>query len=116
MRNIVAMLLFSLFILYVNHIFIAGTLYALDIYTIEMHTSVLRYYFWLTILIIAIIIGMIAWLFDYQFSKVRISSKIEDCEEIINQYGGNYLSHLIYSGDKQFFTNENKNSIFNVSL
>lgn len=108
MRNIVAMLLFSLFILYVNHIFIAGTLYALDIYTIEMHTSVLRYYFWLTILIIAIIIGMIAWLFDYQFSKVRISSKIEDCEEIINQYGGNYLSHLIYSGDKQFFTNENK--------
>lgn len=45
---------------------------------------------------------MIAWLFDYQFSKVRISSKIEDCEEIINQYGGNYLSHLIYSGDKQF--------------
>ncbi len=89
------MLLFSLFILYVNHIFV-GTLYALDIYTIEMHTSVLRDHFWLTILIIAIIIGMIAWLFDYQFSKVRISSKIEDCEEIINQYGGNYLSHLIY--------------------
>ncbi len=74
--------------------FIAGTLYALDIYTIEMHTSVLRYYFWLTILIIAIIIGMIAWLFDYQFSKVRISSKIEDCEEIINQYGGNYFESL----------------------
>ena len=115
MRNIVAMLLFSLFILYVNHIFIAGTLYALDIYTIEMHTSVLRYYFWLTILIIAIIIGMIAWLFDYQFSKVRISSKIEDCEEIINQYGGNYLSHLIYSGDKQFSLMKIKQH-FNVSL
>ena len=31
-------------------------------------------------------------------------------EEIIDQYGGNYLSHLIYSGDKQFFTNENKNA------
>ena len=101
-RNLVAMFLFSVFVLYVNHIFIAGTLYALDIYTIEMHTSVLRYYFWITILIIALIVGAIAWLFDYQFSKVRISSNIEDCEAIINQYGGNYLSHLIYSGDKQF--------------
>lgn len=110
MRNLVAMLLFSIFILYINHIFIAGTFYALDVYTIEMHTSVLKYYFWITILIIAIIVGAIAWLFDYQFSKVRISSNIEECEEIIDQYGGNYLSHLIYSGDKQFFTNEDKNA------
>ena len=109
MRNLVAMLLFSIFILYINHIFIAGTFYALDVYTIEMHTSVLKYYFWITILIIAIIVGD-CMLFDYQFSKVRISSNIEECEEIIDQYEGNYLSHLIYSGDKQFFTNEDKNA------
>ncbi|WP_460366293.1 hypothetical protein, partial [Staphylococcus aureus] len=38
-RNRVPMLLFSLYILYVKHIFIAGTLYALYIYTIEMYTS-----------------------------------------------------------------------------
>lgn len=105
-RKLVGTVIFSAFVLFINHAFIAGTLYALDVYHIEVATSLLRYYFWVTILIIAIIVGAIAWLFDYQFSKVGISSSVEDCEVIIENYGGNYLSHLIYSGDKKFFANE----------
>ncbi|EHJ07002.1 bifunctional lysylphosphatidylglycerol flippase/synthetase MprF [Staphylococcus simiae] len=107
-RKLVGTVIFSAFVLFINHAFIAGTLYALDVYHIEVATSLLRYYFWITILIIAIIVGIIAWLFDYQFNKVGISAKVEDCETIIDNYGGNYLSHLIYSGDKKYFTNEQK--------
>ena len=57
-----AVMLLSIFILYLNHILISGTLYALDVYHIEIDTSLLRYYFWMTIVIIMLLVGVIAWL------------------------------------------------------
>ena len=53
-RKLVLMLILSVIVLYLNHILIAETLYALDIYHIEVDTSLLRYYFWVTILIVII--------------------------------------------------------------
>lgn len=109
-KTLLLMLILSIVVLYVNHLFIYSALYALDIYHIEIDTSLLRYYFWLTILIIALIIGGIAWLFDYQYKKNQRSSNIKTCENIIEKYGGNYLSHLIYSGDKQCFINDEEDA------
>ena len=51
-RKLVLMLVVSVIVLYLNHFLIAETLYALDIYHIEVDTSLLRYYFWITILIV----------------------------------------------------------------
>lgn len=90
-------------VLYINHIVIASTFYTLDIYHIEIDTSILRYYFWFTILLVAVIVGLIVWWFEYRY---RISNTREDtkiCASIVKQYGGNYLSHLMYSGDKNFY-------------
>lgn len=97
-------------VLYINHIVIASTFYTLDIYHIEIDTSILRYYFWFTILLVAVIVGLIVWWFEYRY---RISNTREDakiCASIVKQYGGNYLSHLMYSGDKKFFINENEDA------
>ncbi|RIM95225.1 phosphatidylglycerol lysyltransferase, partial [Staphylococcus shinii] len=54
-------------ILYINHLVIKSTFYSLDIYHIEMLTSILRYYFWITILLVAIIVGVIVWWFEYRY-------------------------------------------------
>ncbi len=52
---------------------------------------------------------MIAWLFDYQFSKVTIFLlKLKIARRLLISTAVIIRSHLIYSGDKQFFTNENK--------
>ncbi|MBN4863241.1 phosphatidylglycerol lysyltransferase, partial [Staphylococcus sp. EG-SA-32] len=68
-KKLAFMLLLSIFILYLNHILISGTLYALDVYHIEIDTSLLRYYFWMTIVIIMLLVGVIAWLFDYKYKR-----------------------------------------------
>lgn len=109
-RKLVLMLILSVIVLYLNHILIAETLYALDIYHIEVDTSLLRYYFWVTILIVIILVGLIAWLFDYKFDRPHQITDLSICEAIIHEYGGNYLSHLVYSGDKDCFIHENEKS------
>ena len=109
-KKLAFMLLLSIFILYLNHILISGTLYALDVYHIEIDTSLLRYYFWMTIVIIMLLVGVIAWLFDYKYKRPHHSIDLTLCDAIIQKYGGNYLSHLVYSGDKDCFFNENKDS------
>ena len=107
-RKLVLMLVVSVIVLYLNHFLIAETLYALDIYHIEVDTSLLRYYFWITILIVILIVGLIAWLFDYKFERPHRMTDVSICESIIHEYGGNYLSHLVYSGDKDCFIDENE--------
>ena len=63
----------SIFILYLNHILISGTLYALDVYHIEIDTSLLRYYFWMTIVIIMLLVGVIAWLLTISINALIIA-------------------------------------------
>ncbi|SCT38017.1 oxacillin resistance-related FmtC protein [Staphylococcus caeli] len=97
-------------ILYINHLVISTTFYTLDIYHIEVDTSILRYYFWFTVLLVAIIVGVIVWWFEYRYRLSNKRDDIDTCTTIVNQYGGNYLSHLMYSGDKKFFINENEDA------
>lgn len=97
-------------ILYINHIVIEGTFYTLDIYHLEMDTSILRYYFWFTIILVVIIVGCIVWWFEYRYRSMNRSNDIGVCEAIIEKYGGNYLSHLIYSGDKYYFINQKQDA------
>ncbi len=67
-----------------------------------MLTSILRYYFWITVLLVAIIVGVIVWWFEYRYRSSNSRDNIATCESIIDKYNGNYLSHLMYSGDKKF--------------
>lgn len=108
LRNVLLTLLFSIIVLYINHLIISETLYALDIYHIEMDTSLLKYYFWLTILVVVIIVGLIEWLLEIRFTRPHKVEDLSQCQSIIETYGGNYLSHLIYSGDKDIFMHENE--------
>ena len=72
-KKLAFMLLLSIFILYLNHILISGTLYALDVYHIEIDTSLLRYYFWMTIVIIMLLVGVIAWLLTISINALIIA-------------------------------------------
>lgn len=97
-------------VLYINHIIISSTLYALDVYNLEVDTTVLRYYFWITIALITLIVASIAWLFDYHYAKSNQNKDLTICEQIIHEHGGNYLTHLIYSGDKDYFVHDNESA------
>ena len=68
-----------------------------------MDTSLLKYYFWLTVIVVILLIVGIAWLFGRRFERPHQLQEYSQCKSIIETYGGNYLSHLIYSGDKDVF-------------
>ena len=70
-----------------------------------MDTLLLKYYFWLTILVVVILVGIVAWLLGLD-TLDHITKDLSRCKSIIEMYGGNYLSHLIYSGDKDVFMHE----------
>ncbi|GEP83529.1 oxacillin resistance-related FmtC protein [Staphylococcus piscifermentans] len=108
LRHIVAMFFVSAGMLILNHYIIKLVLNALDAYKMELDNSLLRYYLWLTALVIFILVAFIVWLFEQAYSKERPQPDFERCTEIIQQYGGNYLSHLIYSGDKEVFMDESE--------
>ena len=110
LKNVFLIVIISLIVLYINHIIISRTLYALDVYNLEVDTTVLRYYFWITIALITLIVASIAWLFDYRYSKSNQNKDLTICEQIIHEYGGNYLTHLIYSGDKDYFVHDNESA------
>ncbi|KAB7646070.1 MULTISPECIES: bifunctional lysylphosphatidylglycerol flippase/synthetase MprF [Staphylococcus] len=110
LKNVFLIVIISLIVLYINHIIISSTLYALDVYNLEVDTTVLRYYFWITIALITLIVASIAWLFDYRYSKSNQNKDLTICEQIIHEYGGNYLTHLIYSGDKDYFVHDNESA------
>ncbi|MFH4906988.1 MULTISPECIES: bifunctional lysylphosphatidylglycerol flippase/synthetase MprF [Staphylococcus] len=97
-------------VLFINHVFIKNTFYTLDIYHLEVDTSLLRYYFWFTIITVVIIVSVIVWWFEARFKSAGSDHNLEQCETIIQKFGGNYLSHLIYSGDKKFFFNEQQDA------
>ncbi|MBU5904849.1 hypothetical protein JVV96_21045, partial [Vibrio cholerae O1] len=63
----------------------------------------LRHYLWLTILVVIIIVTFIVWLFENAYRKDYPANDIEQCEAIIEKFGGNYLSHLLHSGDKSVY-------------
>lgn len=110
LKNVFLIVIISLIVLYINHIIISSTLYALDVYNLEVDTTVLRYYFWITIALITLIVASIAWLFDYRYSKSNQNKDLTICEQIIHEHGGNYLTHLIYSGDKDYFVHDNESA------
>lgn len=103
LKNLIFTLVISVIVLYINHFIISETLYALDLYHLEMDTSLLKYYFWLTVIVVILLIVGIAWLFGRRFERPHQLQEYSQCKSIIETYGGNYLSHLIYSGDKDVF-------------
>lgn len=108
LRHIVSMLIISIVMLTLNHYMIVFVLDAVDAYRIEVDNSMLRYYLWLTILVVIIIVTFIVWLFENAYRKDYPANDIEQCEAIIEKFGGNYLSHLLHSGDKTVYMDESK--------
>ena len=108
-RKLVLMLILSVIVLYLNHILIAETLYALDIYHIEVDTSLLKILLLVTILIVIILVGLIAWLFDYKFDRPHQITDLSICGLLFMNCDGN-LGLLFYSGDKDCFIHENEKS------
>ena len=86
LHQFVMSFIMSVVVLYVNHFIISQT-FMRWMYIKEMNTSALRYYFWLTILVIILVVGIIAWLFDYRFNRPHQINDYKQCETIIDSYG-----------------------------
>lgn len=74
---------------------------------IDFDSNLVRYYFWLLIILFACITYTLSYLFNKKFkSKIDMHITLDEVEQIIKEYGGNYVSHLAFTGDKLFFTND----------
>ena len=108
--RIIALIVTSALILYLNQFYIQTALAIFDVYQIELDVSVLRYSFWLTIAVIILTVALVVWIYEKRNFKPHRISDIDICQNIVNQYGGNYLSHLLHSGDKECFIHESEKS------
>lgn len=74
---------------------------------IDFDSNLVKYYFWLLIILFACITYTLSYLFNKKFkSKIDMHITLDEVEQIIKEYGGNYVSHLAFTGDKLFFTND----------
>ncbi|WP_414049556.1 bifunctional lysylphosphatidylglycerol flippase/synthetase MprF [Macrococcus animalis] len=75
--------------------------------SIDFDGNLLKYYFFLLVILFTIITWILSYLFNKRFkTKIDIQMSSEEIDAIIKMHGGNYVSHLAHTGDKLFFTNE----------
>ncbi|TDM03922.1 bifunctional lysylphosphatidylglycerol flippase/synthetase MprF [Macrococcus carouselicus] len=66
---------------------------------------------WLTLLLFLIISGAITYYYGRKYNELLYQDVSEDeIKHIISTYGGSYVSHLAFTGDKQFFVNEERDA------
>lgn len=113
--NLVVTLLVGFIMLYLNHLLISTTVEAFNLYQIEsqleVNTSIIPYYFWLTIFVVTLIVVLIVWRFERKYSLRPSGEDLDVCKSIVQQHGGSYLSHLMHSGDKHFYIDRDEEAV-----
>ncbi|MCH4984668.1 bifunctional lysylphosphatidylglycerol flippase/synthetase MprF [Macrococcoides goetzii] len=78
---------------------------------IDFDSNLLKYYFLLLIVLFAGVTYTLSYLFNKKFkTKVDMQMSTEEIDKIIQSYGGNFVSHLAFTGDKLFFTNDERDA------
>lgn len=77
----------------------------------DFDSNLLKYYFIFLVGLFMVVTWVMSYLFNRKYqNKIDMPLKKEEIQHIITTYGGNYLSHLAFSGDKLFYTNEQKDA------
>ncbi|ARJ51807.1 bifunctional lysylphosphatidylglycerol flippase/synthetase MprF [Staphylococcus lutrae] len=108
MKNILSMVVISFIILYFNQLIVKEFLQLLDVLPPKVDFFLLRSTFWLSIIGMTIIVVVLIYIFEWNYRRPRKLHDNQVASEILKAHGGHLLSHLLYSGDKQVFVNEQK--------
>lgn len=77
----------------------------------DFDSNLLKYYFFFLVGLFLLVTWVMSYLFNQKYqNKIDMPLKIEEIQHILTTYGGNYVSHLAISGDKLFYTNEQKDA------
>lgn len=65
--------------------------------------------FWIVLAILCLLGMCITFILSKRFHKsLNTNASYETIQNIIDQYGGSYVSHLAFTGDKSFYVNEDE--------
>ncbi|GGA97669.1 phosphatidylglycerol lysyltransferase [Macrococcus hajekii] len=66
---------------------------------------------WLVLLIFVVLSGAITYYYARKYnSMINQPISYEEIDDIIRSHGGSYVSHLAFTGDKQFFLNDERDA------
>ncbi|UBH12113.1 bifunctional lysylphosphatidylglycerol flippase/synthetase MprF [Macrococcus armenti] len=78
---------------------------------IDFDGNLMRNFFIFLIIAAIILTGVITYFFNKKYlTCLEMHLTEEERTRIIETYGGNFVSHLNYTGDKSFFTNDEKDA------
>lgn len=105
-------LLFSVTILSLNSWLIRiqlSELLAQD--SIDFDGNLMRNYFLFFIVATILLVGLISYFFNKKYiANIAMEVSEEQRAQIIDNYGGNFVSHLHYSTDKSYFINQDEDA------
>ncbi|TDM32791.1 bifunctional lysylphosphatidylglycerol flippase/synthetase MprF [Macrococcoides canis] len=105
-------LLFSVTILSLNSWLIRiqlSELLAQD--SIDFDGNLMRDYFLFFIIATILLVGLISYFFNKKYiANIAMEVSEEQRAQIIDNYGGNFVSHLHYSTDKSYFINQDEDA------
>lgn len=110
LKSIIYIAIISAIILFINQTLVKGFLVIIDAPPQKVDDFILRSAFWLSIIGMSMIVGGIIYIFERRYRMPRESVDLEIGRKILEQYGGHYLSHLLFSGDKNTFVNEQQDA------
>ncbi|UWF55826.1 bifunctional lysylphosphatidylglycerol flippase/synthetase MprF [Staphylococcus hyicus] len=105
-KSIFYIILVSVVLLLLNQHFAKRFLDAFNIQMPNVDYFVLRSTFWLSIIGMSLIVGIIIYIFERHYRTPLENVDLKVGQNILGQYGGHNLSHLLFSGDKNMFVNE----------
>ncbi len=105
-QKLTIILVISAIVLYFNQLLVKQFLYLIEVQPPKIDFFLLRSTFWLSVIGMTLIVVVIIYLFEWNYRRPREHHDKEVASQILKQYGGHLLSHLLYSGDKLVFVNE----------
>lgn len=105
-KSVIYIVLVSAIFFYLNQVLVRQTLVIADVKMPNVDYFVLRSTFWLSIIGMSLIVAIIIYIFERHYRMPLENVDLEIGQKIIDQYGGHNLSHLLFSGDKNMFVNE----------
>lgn len=79
--------------------------------SIDFDGNLMRNYFLFFIIATILLVGLISYFFNKKYiANIAMEVSEEQRAQIIDNYGGNFVSHLHYSTDKSYFINQDEDA------
>ncbi|QLK86972.1 bifunctional lysylphosphatidylglycerol flippase/synthetase MprF [Staphylococcus sp. 17KM0847] len=108
LKSLVYMAIVIVITLYCNQFLVKGFLRFLDVETPKVDIFLLRSAFWISFIGMTLLAVLMINFFEWRYRRPNASNDIRVAQEILHKYGGHFLSHLLYSGDKNVYVNQDQ--------